>query len=160
MKCCFFLGRNSVSQREIQRCFILIEFFWKMRFDDEIDVGHDLYQPNPIRCIALALALIYYFRLPTEVDNAQRKDKQTPPREQLAALLSRTIPNFVDIIQNELDRFVNTDNFIIPHGVAINQAVCIMLPIIFILSKTVLLCRFVNIYSLLWSALSLEHLCV
>ena len=153
----FSLGRNSVSQREIQRCFNLIEFFWKMRFDDEIDIGQDLYQPNPIRCIALALALIYYFRLPTEVDNAQRKDKQTPPREQLAALLSRTIPNFVDIIQNELDRFVNTDNFIIPHGVAINQAVCIMFHI---LSKILLLRRFVNIYSRLSSVLSLEHLCV
>jgi hypothetical protein len=94
-----------------------------MRFDDEIECGNDLYQPNPIRCIALALALIYYFRLPTEEDNAQRKDEQTPPREKLAALLSRTIPEFVDIIQNELDKFVNTDNFVIPHGVAINQAV-------------------------------------
>jgi hypothetical protein len=96
-----------------------------MRFDDEIECGNDLYQPNPIRCIALALALIYYFRLPTEEDNAQRKDEQTPPREKLAALLSRTIPEFVDIIQNELDKFVNTNNFVIPHGVAINQAVSI-----------------------------------
>jgi hypothetical protein len=116
-----------VSQREIQRCFNLIEFFWTIRFDDELEGGNDLYQPNPIRCIALALALIYYFRLPTEEDNTQRKDTQTPPREQLAKLLSRTIPNFVDIIQNELDKFVNNDNFVIPHGVAINQAVCIML---------------------------------
>jgi hypothetical protein len=121
----FSLGKNSVSQREIQRCFNLIEFFWKMRFDDELDVGNDLYQPNPIRCIALSLALIYYFRLPTEEDNTQRKDNKTPPREQLAKLLSRTIPQFVEIIQNELDKFVNTDNFVIPHGVAINQAVCL-----------------------------------
>ncbi|CAF1380067.1 unnamed protein product, partial [Rotaria sordida] len=118
-----YLGRNSVSQREIQRCFNLIEFFWKIRFDDEIECSNDLYQPNPIRCIALALALIYYFRLPTEEDNAQRNDKHTPTREQLARLLSRTIPNFVDIIQDELDKFVNTDNFVIPHAVAINQAV-------------------------------------
>jgi hypothetical protein len=97
-----------------------------MRFDDEIDVGNDLYQPNPVRCIALSLALIYYFRLPTDEDNTQRKDKKTPPREKLAALLSRTIPDFVTIIQNELDKFVNTDNFVIPNGVAINQAVCLI----------------------------------
>lgn len=96
-----------------------------MRFDDEIEYGNDLYQPNPVRCIALALALIYYFRLPTEEDNAQREDHETPPREKLAAILSRTIPNFVETIQNELDRFVNPTNFVIPHGVAINQAVCI-----------------------------------
>jgi hypothetical protein len=119
-------GHNSVSQREIQRCFNLIEFFWKMRFDDELEVGNDLYQPNPVRCIALSLALIYYFRLPTDEDNTQRKDKETPPREKLAGILSRTIPDFVTIIQNELDRFVNTDNFVIPNGVAINQAVCLI----------------------------------
>ncbi|CAF2053256.1 unnamed protein product, partial [Rotaria magnacalcarata] len=118
-----YLGQNSVSQREIQRCFNLIEFFWYMRFDDEIENDDNLYQPNPIRCIALSLALIYYFRLPTEEDNAQRNDKQTPTREQLAKLLSQTIPDFVDVIQNELDRFVNSDNFVIPHAVAINQAV-------------------------------------
>ncbi|CAF4719416.1 unnamed protein product, partial [Rotaria sp. Silwood1] len=115
--------RNSVSQREIQRCFNLIEFFWKIRFDDEIESGNDLYQPNPVRCIALALTLIYYFRLPTKEDNIQRNDKQTPPREELATLLSRTIPNFLDIIQTELDKFVNIDNFVIPNAVAINQAV-------------------------------------
>jgi hypothetical protein len=123
----FSSGQNSVSQREIQRCFNLVDFFWNMRFDDELELGNDIYQPNPVRCIALSLALIYYFRLPTKEDNEQRKDKQTPPREQLAALLSRTIPDFVDVIQNELDKFVNTDNFVIPHGVAINQAVCIIL---------------------------------
>ncbi len=95
-----------------------------MRFDDELESGDDIYQPNPIRCIALSLALIYYFRLPTVEDNTQRKDNETPPRKQLAALLSRTIPNFADIIQNELERFVNTDNFVIPNGFAINQAVC------------------------------------
>ena len=96
-----------------------------MRFDDEIQYGNDQYQPNPIRCITLALALIYYFRLPTEEDNAQRKDTHTPPREKLAALLSRTIPDFVQIIQTELENFVNTENFVIPRGVAINQAVWI-----------------------------------
>ncbi|CAF1625327.1 unnamed protein product, partial [Adineta ricciae] len=118
-----YLGKNSVSQREIQRCFNLIDFFWKIRFDDEVDIAGDMYQPNPIRCIALALALIYYFRLPTIEDNEQRKNYETPPREQLAEILSRTIPDFVDVIKSELHKFVNTDNFVIPHGVAINQAV-------------------------------------
>ena len=95
-----------------------------MRFDDEMNYGDDQYQPNPVRCIALALAMIYYFRLPTEEDNAQRQDTQTPSREKLAEVLSRTIPEFVRTIENELDRFVNRDNFVIPRGVAINQAVC------------------------------------
>jgi hypothetical protein len=119
-----FLGRNSVSQREIQRCFNLIEFFWRMRYDDEVYNGHSSSDPNPIRCIALSLALIYYFRLPTKDDNLQRKDCDTPSREELAQILSHSIPDFEELIQNELVTFVNTDNFVIPQGVAINQAVC------------------------------------
>ncbi|CAF1222260.1 unnamed protein product [Adineta steineri] len=111
------LGRNSVSQREIQRCFNLIDFFWKMKYDEDDGM------PNPIRCIALSIALIYYFRLPTKEDNLQRKDSTTPSREELGELLLRTIPDFVDVIQNELEKFVNTDNFVVPHGVAVNQAI-------------------------------------
>jgi hypothetical protein len=71
--------------------------------------------------------LIYYFRLPTKEDNLQRKDDQTPPREELAEVLSKSIPDFDEIIRNELETFVNTDNFVIPNGVAINQAVCILI---------------------------------
>jgi Cdc6-like AAA superfamily ATPase len=122
----FLLGRNSVSQREIQRCFNLIEFFWNMQYDDEIENNPKSYNPNPIRCIALSIALIYYFRLPTIEDNVQRNDYKTPSREQLAGILSQIIPNFEQLIQDELERFVNTDNFFIPQGVAINQAVCII----------------------------------
>lgn len=117
------LGHNSVSQREIQRCFNLIEFFWRTRFDnDNRDDTHN-YRPDHKRCIALALALTYYFRLPTEEDNLQRKNDCTPPREKLALILSKRIPDFVDIIENELESFVNENNFVIPQGVAINQAV-------------------------------------
>ena len=137
------LGRNSVSQREIQRCFNLIEFFWEMRYDDEMKYGNDQYQPNPVRCIVLALAMTYYFRLPTDEDNAQRNDIQTPSREKLAAVLSQTIPDFIRIIQNELERFVNTDNFVIPRGVAVNQAVRIFTQINFVSSEICF--RFVNI---------------
>ena len=121
-----FLGKNSVSQREIQRCFNLIEFFWQMRFNDET------VDPNVTRCIALALALTYYFRLPTKEDNDQRNDQKTPSRENLANILSRKIPDFVDIIERELENFVNPSNFLIPQGVAINQAVSTLPPVLII----------------------------
>ena len=91
--------------------------------DNEIGSDARNYRPDHQRCIALALALIYYFRLPTEEDNVQRNDHQTPTREELAHVLSRSIPDFVDIIQNQLVSFVNAENFVIPQGVAINQAV-------------------------------------
>lgn len=111
------LGRNSVSQREIQRCFNLIDFFWNKKNENNDD------NPDPIPCIALALALLYYFRLPTNEDNAQRNDRSTPSREQFGEVLSKYIPDFVEIIQDELEQFVNPDHFVIPHGVAVNQAV-------------------------------------
>ncbi|CAF3821605.1 unnamed protein product, partial [Rotaria sp. Silwood1] len=94
-----------------------------MRYDDELKYDQKTYMPNPIRCIVLSIALIYYFRLPTNEDNIQRNDKKTPSREQLSEVLCKTIPNFDQIIQNELEQFVNTNNFFIPQGVAINQAV-------------------------------------
>jgi hypothetical protein len=92
--------------------------------DDEIELDDDGRQIKLIRCIALSLALIYYFRLPTKEDNSQRKDDKTPSREELGQLLSG-IPDFTKTIQDELVKFVNTNNFVIPQGVAINQAVCI-----------------------------------
>ncbi|CAF4275233.1 unnamed protein product, partial [Rotaria sp. Silwood2] len=118
-----YLGHNSVSQREIQRCFSLINFFWTLRYDHELNLGKAQNDPNPIRCIALSIALTYYFRLPTKEDNLQRNDKKSPSREQLAELLCEAIPNFDYIVQSELEQFVNTNNFVIPQGVAINQAV-------------------------------------
>ncbi|CAF3814466.1 unnamed protein product, partial [Rotaria sp. Silwood1] len=117
------LGHNSVSQREIQRCFSLINFFWTLRYDHELHLDRVQNAPNPIRCIALSIALTYYFRLPTKEDNLQRNDKKSPSREQLAELLCEAIPNFDYIVQRELELFVNTNNFVIPRGVAINQAV-------------------------------------
>ncbi|CAF1683350.1 unnamed protein product, partial [Rotaria magnacalcarata] len=112
------LGHNSVSQREIQRCFSLIDFFWKLKYDDNND------KPDAMRCIALSLALIYYFRLPTKEDNRQRNDSTTPSREELGELIDRNLPDFVDTVQDELGKFVNTRNFEIPPGVAVNQAIC------------------------------------
>ncbi|CAF4628156.1 unnamed protein product [Rotaria sp. Silwood2] len=94
-----------------------------MRYDNETGHEQNSYTPNPLRCIALSLAVIYYFRLPTAEDNAQRDDKSTPSREELSSVISESIHNFDEIIQNELETFVNADNFVIPHGVAINQAI-------------------------------------
>ena len=129
-----------------------------MRYDDELGNGQNVYDPNPIRCIALSIALIYYFRLPTREDNVQRNDHQTPSREDFAELLDDEIQEFDQVIQNELERFVNTKNFVIPQGVAINQAVCHLY--LFPPDKFELSFRFVNISSRLSSVLSHEHLCV
>ncbi|CAF1620984.1 unnamed protein product, partial [Didymodactylos carnosus] len=116
------LGENSVSQREIQRCFQLVDFFWIMRYDDEIDVDNQS-PPDPVRCIALAISLIYYFRLPTKEDRQQRNIVDHPTREDFAMVITGTIPDFVGVIEDELEKFVNNKNFVIPPGVAINQAV-------------------------------------
>ncbi|CAF4684206.1 unnamed protein product [Rotaria sp. Silwood2] len=94
-----------------------------MRYDDEINDPEIQYQSRSKQCIALALALTYYFRFPTAEDNLQRNDTQTPTREELDQLLSNIIPEFSDMIEQELERFINTNNFVFPEEVAINQAV-------------------------------------
>ena len=115
-------------------------------------------EPDVMRCIALSLALIYYFRLPTREDNQQRKDNKTPSREELGELLSRTIPDFVVRVQSELEHFVNTDNFVIPHGVAVNQAVS-FLTIRCSCDIVKLMFRFANIYFRSSSVLLREPRC-
>ncbi|CAF1429735.1 unnamed protein product [Didymodactylos carnosus] len=99
--CTKHLSENAVSQREIQRCFQLIDFFWNLKYDNEI------YEPNPHLCIALSIALVYYFRLLTNADREERNDKVSPTREQLSDIMSRTfLSNFNEMIQNELEKFV------------------------------------------------------
>jgi hypothetical protein len=101
-----------------------------------------------MRCIILSLALIYYFRLPTKLDNNQRNDHNTPSREELGELLDRTLPDFVHTVQAELEKFVNTHNFLIPPGVAVNQAVSLHFSALS-LSVISIIFRFANIFLLL-----------
>ncbi|CAF4683188.1 unnamed protein product [Rotaria sp. Silwood1] len=115
------LAPNTVSQREIQRCFNLIEYFWSSNWDNTKHIDRTQYA---LKCIALSIALIYYFRLPTGNDNEESKDKKKSSRKDLAKKLSAaTIPNFANIVETELKKFVNDENFVIPKGVAINQAI-------------------------------------
>lgn len=121
------LGQNSVSQREIQRFFNLLEFFQHLQYDETArTVNHDD-DAVATQWIALSIALIYYFRLPTEADSEHRKDQSTPTREEFARKFHGIIPNFGRLIEEELEHFVNPNNFAIPQGVAINQAVCCIL---------------------------------
>lgn len=78
---------------------------------------------NSMHCVALALALTYYFRLPTQEDNKHRSDETTLTRERFEEVISEQIPGFRKIINAKLEGFVNKRNFIFPPGVAINQAV-------------------------------------
>ncbi len=121
-----------------------------MKYDDEDnEVEHNDYdrQVKLVRCIALSLALIYYFRLPTREDNLQRNDNKTPSREELGNLLSGCISDFAKTIQEELVKFVNNNNFVIPQGVAINQAVCIFFLFFQKTNLAIFISRFANIFS-------------
>ncbi|CAF0900000.1 unnamed protein product, partial [Didymodactylos carnosus] len=114
--CLSRLGVNSVSQREIERCFQIISFFWTTKYttDDE---------QNSVRCITLAIAMVYYFRLPTQDDRQKQNFNDEATREEFSKALSRTIPDFGEIVQKELEKFVTTENVLLPPGVALNQAI-------------------------------------
>ena len=145
-----YLGRSSVSQREIQRCFNLLGFFQHLQYENTPMTTGQNQEVDSLQCIALSIALIYYFRLPTEAHNQQRNDHSIPTREELAEALRQTIPNFGQRIDQELERFVNRKNFHIPEGVAINQAVCCFYIFPFIRRSIVrfIHCRFANTSSL------------
>ncbi|CAF1618384.1 unnamed protein product [Didymodactylos carnosus] len=73
------LGGNLVSQREIERCFQIFSFFWTTKYTDETE-------KKPIVCIALAIAVVYYFRLPTKDDRQQCNDLLSPTREEFSTV--------------------------------------------------------------------------
>lgn len=124
----------------------MIEFLWNLRYDDDLWHDQKTFTQDPIMCITLSIALIYYFRLPTEEDSRQRTDTKTPTREELARIIEETIPGFERTIQDTLERFVNTDNFVIPQGVAINQAVCILSLYWLVSESQSFYFRFVNMF--------------
>jgi hypothetical protein len=61
-------GKSAVSQRDLQRVFQLIEFFFvQKQIHKEHRVFGELTDFRLIQhCVVLALGLVYYFRLDTE----------------------------------------------------------------------------------------------
>ncbi|CAF1475945.1 unnamed protein product, partial [Didymodactylos carnosus] len=60
---------------------------------------------------------VYYLRLPTKEDRQQQGDSSGPTREDFDINISRIIPDFGQSVQNELETFVTTENFLFPPGV-------------------------------------------
>lgn len=114
---------------------------------------------DPKSIIVLSIALVYYFRLPTKEDNDHRGDTDTPTREQLARALSHLIVDFEEVINDELLKFVNEENFAIPQGVAINQAVSELLESIIIIYLFFFKVR-EHIFSIVVSIISRVPLCI
>ncbi|XP_065188616.1 uncharacterized protein LOC135819351 isoform X2 [Sycon ciliatum] len=74
--CILFLGNSSVSQRDIQRVFLLIPFFWHveenlMKERQKQQSYAAITNVNTVlkKSISLAIAVVYYFRLPREPIN-------------------------------------------------------------------------------------------
>jgi len=114
---CF--GRSAVSNRDIQRTFRALKFFWlHLR-------GADDEQQRFEGAVRLAVAVVYYLRLPDSeaVANGNRRlfegrmDAVMPP-------YSTEGPGsaFRVFVQGELEKFVSHANFEIPPGIALNQA--------------------------------------
>ena len=108
------LHQSSVSQRDIQRVFKLVPFFRRI-LPTEVD-GTER-GPNQIlvECIYLAIAVVYYLRLP-----------QVPSTNGGVCRLwfeeSLRQEGFSDVVRECVNNFVTRENFHIPPGVALNDA--------------------------------------
>ena len=62
------MGESSASQRDVQRCLTIFEFFWKLPH-----VGEEGESPNErlVRCMVLAVAIVYYFRIDDDAHYGQ-----------------------------------------------------------------------------------------
>ncbi|XP_065192858.1 uncharacterized protein LOC135823909 [Sycon ciliatum] len=121
---------SFTSQRDVQRVFRLIPFFWKV---EVFKITQDGYQssvqalPDKVlqRCILLSVAVVFYLRLPVEpcarYNGACRAD--------LDAYISDNVKNkelgkapLATVLEQCIREFVNEDNFKIPSGVALTDA--------------------------------------
>ena len=107
---------RSVSQRDVNRVFRLSTFFLNWLIPSTSADGG---RSNSYFCVALWLAVgvVYYLRLPIEGSNA--KDGVT--RTDFISSLSFGA-QFLAEFHAAVNRFVNGDNFLIPDGIALNQA--------------------------------------
>ena len=133
-------GDNSVSQREIQRVFKLIPFFWHLEeyyAVEEASGGHlatdeclaAFNDDEQFRkCICLAVAVVYYFRLPHGAQSdgtVQRKHFQEWIRSTgsfMDASSLTDIYGFTKTVDENLDKFVTEEHFLLPQGVALTRA--------------------------------------
>ena len=116
----------SVSQRDIQRVFILVPYFWKVL---EILKGLDeeygeYWSPDEtfLRCIYLAVAVVYYFRLPIEPPSAELEYCRHHFEDYLLKKGGSDDYKFLDDTLKVIDRFVTRKHFILPNGTALTTA--------------------------------------
>ena len=107
------IGPRSVSQRDIHRVFLLLPFFLLHVIPENGRRGRAL---RIRHCIFLAIGVVYYLRLP-EVPEAAG--------DVCRSMFLDAIPDsrdFIKTFNGTLSSFVTAENFCIPDGIAINQA--------------------------------------
>ena len=113
------LGKSAVSQRDVQRCFSLIEFFRQHAPDDLQRDGPEQMMQS---AVILATSVAYFFRLPQEevigLDN-----RPIRLRDRYLQKIEKACRNrFLVTVKKCVDQFVTPQNFKIQSGIALNQA--------------------------------------
>jgi len=100
---------NAVSQRDIQRVFKVLSFYCKITGDIR-------------EAMCMAIASVYYFRLPLVAERL-KNGEDGPSRPAFSAQLTETLKTSYDgVVTSVLGRVISNENFVIPAGVALNQA--------------------------------------
>ena len=146
------IGPSSVSQRDIQRVFLLIPFFWhceeytkRMQLHDarlRSEEAGDRFEEEEMsadvdkllrKCIYLAIAIVYYFRLPVQTcedGGVCRKDferwlstlTESAVYYDEDDLCESSMSYFYRTVVNAVDEFVTAEHFEFPEGVALTMA--------------------------------------
>ena len=108
------LHQSSVSQRDIQRVFKLVPFFRRI-LPKEVDGIERGPSQILVECIYLAIAVVYYLRLP-QVPSTSGGVCRLRFEESLRQ------EGFSEVVGKCVNNFVTRKNFHIPPGVALNDA--------------------------------------
>ncbi|CAE6933298.1 unnamed protein product [Symbiodinium sp. KB8] len=112
------VGQSSVSQRDLQRCLIVLEYFQRHWPGSE--------RPNDrvMRCILLSLAVVYYFRLSDGCNYGMGDEAVTGHdlKQELCELVQQVVGmNFQEEVTYGVNCYISEQNFLLPEGVALNR---------------------------------------
>ncbi|XP_065192854.1 uncharacterized protein LOC135823905 [Sycon ciliatum] len=118
--------RSFVSQRDVQRVFKLIPHFWSIETNllepDDISDANQVLQ----KCILLSISLVFLVRLPLEPTRKYRRASRAKFDVYVSNHVQRKFKaiklSLQAMLEDEINRVVTKENFLIPYGVALTPA--------------------------------------
>ena len=117
------LKESAVSQRDLQRVFQFLQFFYKKKTESMKTVSREDREEALAESVLLSIALVYYFRLDSgEEENNPRESFAETINNQILTLGGRKYEHleFIGVLEDEMNLYV--EELTLPGSIAENQS--------------------------------------